>query len=178
MPIVTADLPYRLSGGTTNVSPAASLGGERSTATGGVIVSGALRALFDDVTGTEAAAGDIEYRCIYIVNAHATLTLSDAVLWIFSPTTSTSTEFDIQLDPAAIGAASAILLTTENETPDTTALPPGGWVRPSTKLTGLTIGSMPALTHKAFWVRRTVTAGAEAASADTGILRVQGESPA
>ncbi len=178
MPIVPADLPYRLSGGATNVSPTASLGGDRSTATGGVIASAALRALFDDVSGAEAAAGDVEYRCIYIVNAHATLTLSDAVLWIASPTTSPSTEFDIQLDPAAIGSASAITLTTENDTPDTTTLPPGGWVRPSTKLTGLTIGSMPALSHKAFWVRRTVTTGAEAASADTGILRVQGESPA
>jgi len=72
MPIVSTDIEYRLSGGTTNTDPDASLGGAMSTAVGGLITSGAANNLFDDVTGDESAAGDTEYRCFYVTNDHAT----------------------------------------------------------------------------------------------------------
>ena len=47
---------WRLSGGAANTNPLASLGGIMSTSTA------AGSNIFDDVTGDEGAAGDVEYR--------------------------------------------------------------------------------------------------------------------
>jgi hypothetical protein len=98
MAITASDIEYRLSGGAANTSPAAALGGAMSTAGGGVITSAALNNLWDDVSGAEAAAGDIEYRCIYVKNAHGSLTWQSVVIWIDSLTSDADTEFDIGLD--------------------------------------------------------------------------------
>lgn len=80
MPILTTDIVYRLSGGAANAVANASLGGAKSG-------TAAPAALFDDVTGAESAAGDIEYRCVYVHNAHASLALQNAVIWIAANTT-------------------------------------------------------------------------------------------
>lgn len=171
MPIISTDIEYRLSGGAANTDKNASLGGAISTAGGGLITPGAANNLWDDVSGAEAAAGDVEYRCIYIKNNHGSLTLQSAVVWIDSLTTSTSTEFDIALDPAAVGATATASTVDENTAPT------GGTVtftQPTTKGAGLTIGDIPAGSRKAIWLRRTVTAGAVSAS-DTGSIRVEGD---
>ena len=171
MPIVSTDIEYRLSGGAGNTSPILSLGGAMSTAGGGLITPGGANNVWDDVSGAEASAGDIEYRCIYVKNNHATLTLQSAVLWIDSLTSSTSTEFDVALDPAAVGATATASTSDENTAPT------GGTVtfsRPTTKGAGLAIGDIPAQSRKAIWLRRTVTAGAASAS-DTGSIRVEGD---
>lgn len=34
------------------------------------------------VTGDENAASDVEYRCIFVHNNHATLTLQGVVVWL------------------------------------------------------------------------------------------------
>ena len=81
MAILTTDIIYRLSGGAANSDPAASLGGAKSST---AWVSG----IFDDVSSAEASAGDIEYRCLYVKNAHATLTLYSATVWISTNTPS------------------------------------------------------------------------------------------
>jgi len=72
MPIASADIKYRLSGGAANADPLVSLGGAKSSVDAG-------SNLLDPVSSSEALAGDIEYRCYYIHNAHATLTLENAV---------------------------------------------------------------------------------------------------
>lgn len=171
MAITASDIEYRLSGGAANTSPILSLGGAMSTAGGGLITPGGTNNVWDDVSGAEAAAGDTEYRCIYIKNNHGSLTLQSAVLWIDSLTTSTSTEFDIALDPAAVGATATASTSDENTAPT------GGTVtfsRPTTKGAGLSIGDIPSQSRKAIWLRRTVTAGAASAS-DTGSIRVEGD---
>ena len=48
---------------------------------------------------------------------------------------------------------------------------------PSNFAGGLSIGDIPAGSHKAVWARRTVTAGAAAVN-DTATLRVQGDTAA
>lgn len=171
MAIQSTDIVYRLSGGAANTDKNASLGGAMSTAAGGIITPGAANNVWDDVSGAEAAAGDIEYRCIYVTNTHGSLTLQNSVVWIDALTTSASTEFDIALDPAAVGANATASSADENTAPT------GGTVtftRPTTKGGGLSIGDIPAGSKKAIWLRRTVTAGASAAS-DTGSIRVEGD---
>ena len=80
MPVIASDLKYRLSGGAANTSPAASLGGKVSNTE--VELSPILNNIFDDVTADQSLAGKTEYRCIYVMNEHATDGLSAGKIWI------------------------------------------------------------------------------------------------
>ena len=160
MAIVSTDIQYRLSGGASNSDPAASLGGVKS--------STAASNYFDDVSSAEASAGDTEYRCVYVHNAHATLTLIGAKVFIQTNTPSSDTDI-------AIGLGSSAINGTEQTVADESAAPTGvSFSAPTTFAGGLAIGDLAAGAHKAVWVRRTVNAGA-AAYADSFTLRVQGD---
>jgi hypothetical protein len=60
---------------------------------------GTLHDLFDVISGDENAASDVEYRCIYIRNNHATLTWPSPVVWV-SAETAGGANIAIGLDPA------------------------------------------------------------------------------
>lgn len=94
MPINATDIEFRLSGGAGNTSGDVSLGGAISSSS----VSASVNSLFDYVSGDQSAAGDIEYRCIYVRNNHGSLTLYGTKLWISANTPSTSTSVDIVLE--------------------------------------------------------------------------------
>lgn len=161
MAIVSTDIKYKLSGGAPNSDPNLSLGGTKSSAD---VPSG----IFDDVSSAEASAGSVEYRCIYVHNNHGTLSLIGAKLWIQSNTPSGDTDI-------AVGLGSSGLNATEQTVASETAAPTGvAFSTPSAFASGLALGDMPAGQHFPVWVRRTVTAGAAAAS-DTFTLRVQGD---
>ena len=160
MPIVSTDIQYRLSGGASNAVTASSLGGVKS--------STAASNYFDDVSSAEASAGDTEYRCIYVHNAHATLSLIGAKVFIQTNTPSSDTD-------VAIGLGSSAINGTEQTVADESTAPTGvSFSAPTTFAGGLAIGDLAAGAHKAVWVRRTVNAGA-AAYADSFTLRVQGD---
>ena len=161
MPIISTDIKYRLSGGASNTDPAASLGGAKSS-------TDAASTIFDDVSSAEATAGDIEYRCVYVHNNHGSLTLQGAKVWIQTQTPSADTD-------VAIGLGSSAVNGTEQTVANEGTAPTGvTFSAPSSFAGGLTIGDIPAGEHKAVWVRRTVNAGAAAAS-DSFTLRVQGD---
>lgn len=172
MAIASSDIVYRLSGGAANTSPAAALGGAISTAGGGIITTAVDNNLFDDVSGAEAAAGSIEYRGFYVQNAHGSLALQSAVVWIDALTTSADDEFDIALAAEAVNTSMA---TIANET---TAPATVSFTRPTTKGAGLSIGNIPAGQMKGIWIRRTVTAGAAAVTGNSGSIRVEGDTAA
>lgn len=163
MPIVSTDIKYRLSGGAANADPDLSLGGAKSS-------TEAPADLFDDVSSAESAAGDIEYRCFYVHNANATLTLQNAVVWIVSNTTG---------NRIAIGVGSAAVNGTEQTVANENTAPTGGvtFSQPASKGAGLALGNIPAGQHKAVWVRRTVPASTGAAN-DSYTLRVEGDTAA
>lgn len=162
MPIIAADIQYRLSGGAANADPLLSLGGAKSSVSAGAN-------LFDDVPSAEAGAGRIEYRCVYIHNANATDAYLDPVrLWIAANTPSTSTVI-------AIGIGSAALNAVEQTVANETTAPTGvTFTSPADFASGLTIPTIPAGQHRSVWIRRTVTAGA-AAFADSATLSIQGD---
>lgn len=167
MPIASSDLQMRLSGGAANSDPNASLGGVMSST---AVTSGASNNLWDDVSGSESSAGDIEYRGFYWRNGHGTLTLQSAVTWIDALTTSADTEFDIALAAEAVGATMASIAD-ESTAPSSVT-----FSRPTSKATGLSIGNMAPGDggRKGVWIRRTVNAGAAAAS-DSGSVRLEGD---
>lgn len=162
MPIISTDIQYRLSGGSANSDPDLSIGGVKSSVS-------SPADLFDDVSGAESAAGDIEYRCLYVHNNHGSLALQNAVLWIQTNTTA---------NRMAVGAGAAAINATETAVANESTAPAGvTFTQPTSKGTGIALGTIPAGQHKAIWVRRSVAAAAPAAN-DTYTLRVEGDTAA
>jgi hypothetical protein len=169
MPIVAADIELRYSGGASNTSAAAALGGAMSTVAGGVIDDNVANDLFDNVSSAEAAAGSTEYRGFYVKNNHGTITLTSAKIWISSLTSSTGDEFDIAI---ADEAKNTTIETIANET---TAPVGPTFSRPTTSGTALAIADLAAGEYRGVWIRRTVTAGASSVANNTGTLSVAGD---
>lgn len=160
MAIVNTDIKYRLSGGAANADPAASLGGAKSSVDMGTD-------LFDDVGSSESSAGDTEYRCVYIHNAHGTLTMESAKIWIQTNTPSADTAVSVGLGTSAING-------TEQTVANENTAPSGvSFSAPSTEGASLALGNIPSGQHKAVWVRRVVNAGAAAYTNDTFTLRTK-----
>jgi hypothetical protein len=168
MPIIDTDIQVRLSGGSANVDAGASLGGAKSST---VIVDDVLNNLWDNVGGIESGAGDIEYRCVYIHNAHATLTMINAKVYLDALTDSSDDEVDIGLGTSLVGSA-----TEEQLVANETTAPTGvTFSRPTSYATGLLIGDIEPGEHKAVWIRRTVNAGAAAFTNNGYDLAVESE---
>jgi hypothetical protein len=165
--IASGDIDYHLSGGSSNTDPNASLGGVRSSTQ---VVDNTSDNLFDDVTGAEHTAGRVDYRCIYVRNAHATLTLTAAVVWIASDTTGADSDISIAVGTAAING-------TEQTISDAITAPTGvSWSDAAvSRATGLALGDIPATQHKAVWVRRTISAGSTPQAADTCSIQAGGD---
>jgi hypothetical protein len=172
MAITDSDLEYRLSGGATNTDPAAALGGAMSTVAGGIITTNVLNNLFDDVSGDESAAGDIEYRGIYVKNKHGSLTWTTVKAWISSLTASTDDEIAIALADEGVNAAMETIVN------ESTAPVGPSFSSPTTKGTGLSLGDIPAGQYYGLWVRRTVTAAAAAYDNDVGTIKCEGDTSA
>ncbi len=161
MPIIASEIQYRLSGGAGNGDPSASLGGVKSS-------TAWTSTLFDDVSSAEATAGSVEYRCFYIHNANATLTLIAPKIWIQANTPSATTTVAIGLGSSAQGETEQ---TVANETTAPSAV---SFSEPADFAGGIALGDIPAGGHRAVWIRRTVNAGT-AAVADSFTIRVQGD---
>lgn len=164
MPIASTDIQFRLSGGASNATPLTSVGGAKSSVAAGA-------AIFDDVQPAESSSGDTEYRCLYVHNAHATLTLTAAVAWIPTNTPSPGTSLDVGVGTSAVNA-------TEQTVADENTAPAGvTFAAAATQGAGVVLGDIPAGQSRAIWIRRTVTAGA-AAYADGFTLRATGSTAA
>jgi len=158
MAIVATDIKMYLSGGGSNSTPSSSLGGAISTTTQ---TGSSINDLWDDISAAETLAGDTEYRCIYVKNTHATLTLTSAVVWIETQTPATDTSIEIGLGTAAISG-------TEQTVANESTAPSGVTY---TALTGsgnsLSIGNLAAGAYKAIWIKRVVTASGSAYNSDS-----------
>jgi len=175
VPIAEADLEWRLSvaaaaGDTDPSTPAASLGDQVSTT---VITTAQLGNLFDTVTGAESSAGVVDYRCLFVLNNHATLTLLGATVSITGQTAG-GASIDIALDDIAAcakGAATAQAALIASETTAPTGVGAFG-------TTDLAVGDLDAGEVRAVWLRRTVPAGTSALNLDSVTLRVAGDTAA
>lgn len=181
MAIVAGDILFKLStksGAAGNSlaqgDPNASLGKYIST----TAVSGtALNNLFDDVSGAENAASDVEYRCFFIHNNHGSLTYQNVVVYVSGGDPAGGANVAIGVDTtaaSAIGSASAQALEVANE-----GTAPAGvtFSTPTTVGTGLTVGNIPAGSCRAVWIRRSATNSA-AVTAETVTIAVSGDTAA
>lgn len=161
MAIESGDIDYQLSGGASNADADLSLGG--------VISSNAMPTdIFDDVSSAEATAGLIEYRCIYVKNAHGSLPLQGPKIWFEANTPSATTTVALGVGTSAQGGEE------QSIGAETTA--PAGitFTEPANFAAGVALGDIPAGGWRAVWLRRTINAGTTA-TADTFSLRTQGD---
>lgn len=159
MAITASDILFKLSvkTGSAGNSTAqgdvnASLGKYISTTQ---ITTNILNNLFDDISGTENAASTVDYRCIFIHNAHASLTMLSTVVYL-SAEVSGGASIAIAIDDvaaSAIGSASAQADQITNETTAPSSV--GAFSSPTTSGTGLSLGDIPAGQCRAVWIRRT-----------------------
>jgi hypothetical protein len=140
------------------------------------ITDNTLHNLFDVITGPENAASTVDYRCVFVHNAHATLTAYDVRIFI-SAEVSGGAAAAIGVDTtaaSAIGSASAQAVDIANETTAPSGI---SFSSPTTYSGGVQMGDIPAGQCRAYWVRRTA-ANTAAVDADGVTIRVQCDSPA
>lgn len=172
MAIAASDILLKFSvnaaaGDTTAGTAPTSLGKQVSTTS---ITTASYNNLWDDTTGAESAAGDIEYRGIFVHNNHATLTYANATVEVNSQTAGGGL-IDVATDNIAVsakGAATAQMATIANESTLPTGISAFG-------AGPLALGDIGPGQVKGVWLRRTVTAGAGAVDPDGAIIRVLGD---
>lgn len=179
MPIVSGDLLRKYSvktgsaGNSTAGTMAGSLGKYISTTQ---ITSGVANNLFPDVTGSENAASNIDYKCEFLHNSHASLSLTTTVAWISAEVAGGATAA-IGVDPtaaSAIGSASAQAV----EVADKDTAPAGvTFSSPTTKAAGVAMGDIAAGFCRALWWRRSA-ANTAALSGDGATVRMEGDTAA
>jgi len=140
-------------------SGASNLGG----AIGSALTDNVDNNLFDDISAGESGA-DVEYRCIYIENTHAS-TSAQVKVWV-------------DTDPAGSDVEIALGSSGKNGTEQTVAdedtAPTGvSFSAPTSIATALDLGTLAAGDHYAIWIKRNCNTTA-AQTGDSVILRIAG----
>lgn len=171
MAIVGSDIVKRYSvaaaaGDTTAGTAAGSLGDQISTT---VITDDTFGNLFPDVTSEEATAGVVKYRCVFILNNHATLTLTGPEVSVQSQIASGAT-IAIGVDTTAVsakGAATqqALIIANENTAPAGVTF----------GTAAVALGDLAPGQVKAVWVRQTVPASATPLATDNFVMLIDGD---
>ncbi len=136
----------------------------------------AIHDLFDRIKAAEAQGSDKqEYRLIYIKNTHAGDVLFDALMDVFSDSSSPDTSVEIGLDPAGYNTASTITLVDEEDS--TNLLSGVTFVGEGSDLSigDATDNDLAADDFRGIWVRRSLTTPASSTPSDAGQFRVRGE---
>lgn len=179
MAIVASDIKMRFSvaaaaGNTTaQGDPNASLGDQISTTD---ITDATLHNIFDVVTGDENAASEAEYRGIFVLNNHATLTWYAPKVWL-SAEVGGGAVAAIGLDTTgksdkAAAVAQALTVANENTAPAGVT-----FSAPTTKGTGLTLPDLAPGEVYAIWIRRTA-ANTVAVNNDGATIQIEGDTAA
>jgi hypothetical protein len=165
MAIVATDIKFYLSGGASNADPLLALGGAISSTQAGTNI-------FANVSSSDAASGRTYYRCVYVKNTHATLTLESAKVWFQANTPSTTTAATMALAGEGLNA------TAETISDQYTAPSGESFSAPSSSGTALSLTNIPAGQYYAVWLKVVVDASSPAYSNDGFTMRVLGDTAA
>jgi hypothetical protein len=147
--------------------------------------------LLDDTSGAEAAAGDTEYRCFAIKNAHGSLALQNAKIWMQTTSGNASDliSFAVEVPQGDDSTGSCQTIANEGVSPSTAAtfwsgLSATQWSTGTNSTQGVAVNhgghdaDIGAGEIMFVWVKRVVAAGASAAAAETAHIRVSGDTAA
>ena len=173
---MAAVLEFRLTGGSDNTDPNASLGGAMSSTT---ITSGQLNNLFDDVQPDEASSGDSEYRAIDVYNSGDAEAVSVS-LYISSennqyPDIKLDLGYDTVLgarDPSNDGTSPPPSIADEDTAPNDAGGNPISFDHYDSD-SPLSLPNIPVGYAVRVWVRRDVTAGTGNIASDSATLTVK-----
>lgn len=138
----------------TQSDPQASLGKFISTTE----VPATLHGLFTQMSAADNAAKTAQYSCVFVHNAHATLTLTGAVAWLNGGDPAGGAVVTIAVDSTA---ASLIAASADQAKTATTITAPGtdvtglSYSAPTSAAAGLAMGDIAPGYCKALWVCRT-----------------------
>lgn len=171
MPIAAGDIHKLYSvaaaAGDTTAGNAATSHGDKVSTT--QIADATLANIFANVDGAEAAAGSTKYKCIFIKNNHASLTLTGGTVAVQSETSGGASVAiatdNIAKSDADVATAQATTIANETTAPVGVSAFGAG---------PLSLGDLAPDEVKAVWIRRTVPAAATGANPDGFILRVSG----
>jgi len=186
MAIVSGDLDYYLTGATSDggaqADPDASFGHYRSST---AITSGSANNLLDDVSGTEASAGDTEYRCHCIKNAHGSLALENAKVFLTATGNAEDViSFAVEVPTGSDSAGYAQTIADESTSPTVNSGNCSNWSTGTTYATGVAVNQGAHDTELSsgeiifVWIRRVITAGASAANSESFSITIQGDTGA
>lgn len=154
-------------------APATSLGKYMST----TATLAALNDLFDNISGAENAANQVDYRCFFVYNSHATLSWDNAVVFLQSEVAGgASLAFAVDnIGPVARNATAAQAAQIASDTTAPTGV--GAFSTPTTDAAGLALGNIGPGQCRAVWVRRTASNSA-AVNNDGGVPAFAGDTAA
>lgn len=160
---MAAVLEFRLTGGSTNTDPNASLGGAMSA---NPVSATAMNNLFDNVSPTEANDGDTEYRAIDLYNSgDAAATAIE--MYMSAETTSADSQLDFGTNNTTHDGSD------QGDTIADESTAPGGITFAHyTNASRLSIVDIPAGSAVRVWIRRVIVAGAANTANDTGTIAV------
>lgn len=157
MAIVAADIEFRLSlpAGTKG---ATAVQADVNDSLGGVVAStqitdATINNLFDNVSGDDNAASDVEYRGYFVYNDHQTLDWISVKMWISASVTGGAVAC-IAVDSTAsstIGTSASQMLVIPTEDTKPTGLT---FTMPETKGTGVSLGTINSNSVRGVWIRR------------------------
>ena len=131
-----------------------------------------LHNIFDVVSSDDAIGGSVNFRCIYMKNTNVSLTFAEVISYITSNTPSVDTVLGIGPGTAAVGGVEQLI-------PDEDTAPIGvAFVEGEGIGNKVDLGSIPPTSYKAIWLRRLVSAGAQAVASDLSTIRVEGSTVA
>lgn len=179
MAIVDTDIKWKYSKNTgpgnssAQADPNDSIGGFMSSTewTGGT-----LHDLFDAITGDENVASDVEYRCVFVHNTHATLTLQSPKLWLVSQVTG-GADAALAIDGIGVVTATSASAQAERIANENTAPSGETFTAPASKAAGITVPNIPAGSCIGVWIRRTA-ANTAAMNNDGATPRIEGDTSA
>jgi hypothetical protein len=152
------EIKYFYSGGGTNFNPSASLGGAISQ----YEVIGSLHSLFDWVTGPEAAAGSINYRCIYVRNINTTTALENTELWLVDSVGGASISVGVEASPPLVANESTA--------------PSGVIFSSPTQESPLQIGTIAPEGYTGIWLKREILPNTSPLANDSVLISIRGDS--
>lgn len=119
-----------------------------------LLITDTINAVFDDVSPNMALDGFIQYRCLYLYNAHPTLAIMSPKLFV-SGQPAGPNQIAIGVDPAGVGdgATTGVATTIANEN---TAPVGVTFSAPATASSGIALPNIPAGQSIAVWQRRSV----------------------
>ena len=178
MAIVAEDMEWRYSvktgsaGDSTAGTPAGSLGKYMSQTVADFTV------LFDDVSGAENAANDVEYRCVFLLNNHLTLTYQASEVWLESQVGG-GADLAIAVDGVGVVDLNTAAPQADEVADESTAPTGESFVAAAGQGSAISIGDIPPQDCVAVWIRRSITGGPVPPVAnDGGVLKISGDTAA